>query len=423
MRVLLSSALLWTLTTAAISAQEWPQFRGPTGLGYTQAKNLPLHWGGADNEHVLWKAPLVGEGHASPIVWHDRVFVCTVHWAPDVNKKEVIPDHHVLCFNLADGKLLWDTQVPPGPWKRTDFRSGPGGGYAGPTPATDGKHVFCVFGSSVMAALDFSGKIAWRKEIVPHTFDVTIGTSPILYGDTVIFLCAMANQRDSHIAAYKKSDGSQAWRTELPKTRFGHGTPIVIKAGGRDQLVFAAGGMSSVPEGLQSVDPANGKRLWWCNAPGESSSPAFGGGLVYCDSGRGGPGFAVDPTGTGDVTETHIRWKIDSIPEAIGSPVIVGDYLYRLHRPNVLKCFKASDGEQVYAERLDNIGSTWASPIVDPRGNLYFATAGKSFVIKSGPMFEVLAENDLGDPNHASPAVAGNRLLLLGTKHLFCVGE
>ena len=147
--------------------ENWPGFRGPTGLGYTVERNLPTVWGGEREANVAWKSPLIGQGHASPIVWGDRVLVCTARWPDDVAQREkVIPEHHVLCYAAGDGKLLWDTSVPPGPWLRTDFRSGPGGGYACPTPTTDGRLIYCAFGSSVMAALDFDGRIVWRKEII-----------------------------------------------------------------------------------------------------------------------------------------------------------------------------------------------------------------------------------------------------------------
>jgi len=106
----------------------WPQFRGPTGMGHTTEKGLPITWGRPANENVRWKSPLVGQGHASPVVWGNRLFVCTARWPESVRQREkVIPEHHVLCYNTHDGKLLWDTQIPPGPWLRTDFRSGPGG--------------------------------------------------------------------------------------------------------------------------------------------------------------------------------------------------------------------------------------------------------------------------------------------------------
>jgi outer membrane protein assembly factor BamB len=407
----------------AINAEDWPQFRGPTGLGYSSERELPTVWGGRDKKNVLWSAPLIGEGHASPIVWKDRVFVCTVRWAESVkDRTKVIPEHHVLCYSAADGKQLWDTQVEPGPWLRSDFRSGPGGGYAAPTPAVDDKHVFCVFGSAVMAALSHDGVIAWRKEIKPYTFDVTIGTSPILYENTVLMLHAMTRGEDSRLVAFNKKDGSTAWQTPLPHAGFAHSTPVIIHAAGKPQLIVVASGMAESAEGVQSFDPANGKRLWWCKGPGEAASPAFGSGIVYCDSGRGGAGIAVDPTGTGDVTRTHIKWRQERLSEGIGSPIIVNGLVYRLLAPNVLKTWRAEDGKSVYTERLDGLTTSWASPVADAAGRLYFAGAGKSYVLKSGEEFRVLAVNDLDDPNHASPAVAGGKIYFAGTRMLHCIG-
>jgi outer membrane protein assembly factor BamB len=416
---------LWVLTGLAPTGrgENWPRFRGPIGLGYTEDTRLPLTWGGPDQQNVLWKAPLKGQGHASPIVWGDAVFVATAYWPPSVRERQkVIPEHHLTCYRLADGKLLWDTLIPPGPWVRTDFRSGPGGGYAAPTPATDGKLVYCAFGSSVLAAVDFQGKIVWRKEIIPHTFDVTLGSSPILYGDTVILLCAMAQPRDSRVVAFAKETGAVKWQRPLPDTGFGHSTPVVISVKDRPQLLVLASGGRVTDSALQSLDPATGERLWWCRGAGDAASPAFGAGAVYFDSGRGGPGVAVDPTGSGDVSKTHVQWTIPQVPEGIGSPIIVGSYVYRLHNPGILKCWEVATGKQVYVQRLEGISTTWASPIADPEGRIFFANAGKSYVIQSGPEFRVLAVNDLGDGNHPSPAVAPGRLLLVGMKDVYCIG-
>lgn len=413
---------LTLLSVATARGEDWPQFRGPTGLGYTAQTDLPIKWGGADNENVLWKSPLVGEGHASPIVFGERLFVCTVRWPEAVkDRKTVIPEHHVLCYSTTDGKLQWDAIVEPGPWLRSDFRSGPGGGYAAPTPTTDGQRVFVVFGSSVIAALDFEGRVVWRKEIVPHTFDVTVGSSPVLFENTVLMLCAMANKKDSKLIAYDKADGSIRWEAALPQAGFAHSTPLKIDVSGKPQLVIAASGGGEADRGIQGLDPRNGEALWWCRGGGEAASPAFGAGILYCDNGRGGPGVAIDPSGSGDITKTHIKWRVSQIPEAIGSPIIVGQRVYRLHTPNVLKCWKTDTGDQVYAQRLDRLTSTWASPIADAAGRLYIATAGVSYVIQTGDEFNALAINDLGDPNHASPAVSNGKLFLVGTRHLFCV--
>ena len=173
---------------------------------------------------------------------------------------------------------------------------------------------------------------------------------------------------------------------------------------------------------MQGVDPANGKVLWTCEAKGDTSSPVLGGGLVYLDSGRGGTGVAVDPTGSGDVTKTHLKWKTGTIPDGYGSPVAVGDHLYRLHSPGVLKCLKLATGTVVYSERLPGT-STHASPVAGPDGRIYLASAGKSYVVRAGEKFEILATNDLGDDSPASPAAADGRLYLKGRKALYCVGE
>lgn len=406
--------------------EPWPQFRGPTGQGHTEAKNLPIEWGGPNEKNVLWKSPLVGDGHASPIVWGDRVFVCTAHWPEEADtqaeRKAEIPEHHVLCYRLSDGQRLWDTVVEPGPWLRDDFRSGSGGGYACPTPATNGKHVFVVFGSSVIAALDFDGRIVWREVIEPHNFDVTIGTSPVLFEDTVLMLCALRNARDSKLIAYNQQNGSVRWQTSLPETGFAHSTPLLIEVAGQPQLIVVASGIRESKAGVQSLDPRTGKVLWTCSGGGDASSAAYGAGVVYCDNGRGGPGVAIDPTGTGDVTQSHIKWRIDQVPEGIGSPVIADGLVYRLHRPNVLKVWQATDGEEVYAQRLGQLSTTWASPIVDAAGQLYVANAGVSYVLQTGREFKVLAINDLGDPNQASPAVVDDKLILVGTKNVYCIG-
>lgn len=424
-RTSLVSLAVLMITLAATSegwAENWPQFRGPTGLGIAREANLPIRWSIESDENVAWRTPLVGQGHASPIVWGDRVFVCTARWAEEVRRREeVIPEHHVLCYATGDGELLWDTLVPPGPWLRTDFRSGPGGGYACPTPTTDGRLVYCAFGSSVLAALDFQGRIVWRKEIVPYTFDVTLGSSPILYRDTLILLCAMAKPSDSKVIACDKGSGTVKWQQALQQTGFGHSTPVLVPIRGKPQLIFAASGGGPSPQALQSLNPNTGERIWWCWGAGDTVSPVYGGGLLYFDSGRGGPGVAVDPTGKADVSDTHIRWKIDQVPEGIGSPLIIGEHIYRLHSPGILKCWRLEDGGQVYAKRLDGVSTTWASPIIDGNGRIYYANAGKSFVIRSGPQYELLAVNDLGDGNHASPAVANGRMFLVGMKNMYCI--
>jgi outer membrane protein assembly factor BamB len=387
-------------------------------MGQTGEANLPLTWGGKDNANVLWKVPLPGaeaeagqdQNQSSPVVARGRVLVTASYWPHGKPDPKAFPEHHVACYRAADGKLLWDAKVEPGPWRLSDLR----GGYTAPTPAVDSDRVYVVFGSSVIAALDLEGRLVWRKEITPYKFDVALAASPVLFGETVILQCDQLD-RQSRTVAFDRKTGGVRWEEKRPDNGFAHSTPVVAAVGGRPQL------LASASNAIQGLDPATGKLRWWCEAKGDTASPVFAGGLVYCDSGRGGPGFAVDPTGAGDVTKMHLKWKIGQVPEGYSSPVAVGDYLYRLHSPETLKCIKLSTGEVVYSERLRGV-STSSSPVATPDGRVYLASTGRSYVLRAGPKPDVLAVNDLGDGGPASPAVSGGRLFLKGRRWLFCVG-
>ncbi|MFM8273322.1 MAG: PQQ-binding-like beta-propeller repeat protein, partial [Gemmata sp.] len=169
------------LLSGAAMAEDWPQFRGPTGGGVSAEKDLPLVWGGPKDENVVWTADLPGEGIASPVVWKDRLFVVTASRKEDdkkADRKE--PEQYVACYDTATGKLRWNAVVPHGPWKRS-HTGRPGGGWASCTPAVDGERVYALFGSSVLVALDHDGKTAWRAELTPHDYDVEMATSPVLF--------------------------------------------------------------------------------------------------------------------------------------------------------------------------------------------------------------------------------------------------
>ncbi|WP_254508052.1 PQQ-binding-like beta-propeller repeat protein [Anatilimnocola floriformis] len=406
------------IATSVAAAENWPGFRGPTGMGISQEKNLPLTWNANDSSNVLWKMPLpatLAEGkpdhnQSSPIIWGDRVFVTTAFWPKD-RKGEEQPEQRVTCFRLNDGEQLWDTAVPPGPWKLSDLR----GGYCAPTPVTDGERVYVVFGSSKLAAVDFLGKIAWEQDLPDwQAFDVAIASSPILHRGQLLVL-ADRNQKKSTLTAFEPATGKMLWESKRTGA-FTHTTPVVIEAAGKSQLLVTASGE------LQALDPASGEKLWWCKTPGDVTSPVFANGLVYTDSGRGGPGILVAADGSGDVAATHVKWKLDQIPEGLSSPAIVGNLLFRLHNPGVLKCVDLTTGEEQYAQRLNGV-SVSSSPIITPDGKLYFASAGKTFVVQAAPKYELLATNDLGDAAAPSGAVSDGKLVLKGKKHLWCVSQ
>lgn len=415
-RLLLIACAVLSLTES-VRSDDWPRYRGPTGMGLTTERGLPTTWN-AEGENVLWKSPLPGtvekavsdHNQSSPIVTRNRVFVAVSVW-PEGRAKSELPDHHVASYDALTGKRLWDTPIEPGPWKLTDLR----GGYGAPTPATDGERVYVVFGSSVVAAVDFTGKLVWRHDIADHQgFDVAIASSPIVYEGNVLLLCER-NGGKSTLTAYDGKTGETRWTQKRPQTSFSHSTPVVAQIAGRSQLLVSAS------NALQGLDPATGEIQWWVRTPGDVTSPTVHDGLIYTDSGRGGKGVLVESGGTGDVTDTHIRWTGPQISEGLSSPVVAGGYLYRLHTPGVLKCFDLETGKEVYAKRLEGV-STSSCPVATPEGLVYLASAGKSFIVRAGAEYDLVATNDLGDPSQASIAVAGGRLYFKGQRELICVG-
>jgi outer membrane protein assembly factor BamB len=410
------------LATSAGRAGDWPGWRGPTGLGYTDEKDLPLTWNGKAGQNVLWKTLLHGGGKqnpefsspgwSSPIVWRDRVFLTTSVWPaglPEKERRASLAAQHVLCFRAADGKQLWDTPIPPGKCLVDNFYHG----YTVPTPVTDGKLVFALFGSGVAAALDFDGKIVWREEL-PRLKDVDGGlcSSPILYEDTVIF----PGIADAGLRALDKATGRLKWE-QKSRDRNRMSTPALIRIGDKTQLIHYAGG-------IQALDPATGELLWFCRGVTSSqSSPVFASDLLYTDSGRGGQYCnAVEATGKGDVSKTNVKWKEKTATAAGSSAIAVGGHVYRGCDPGLITCRELATGKLVYEERAQKISPS-ASPIATADGRVYFASSGRSYVIKAGPEFEVLATNDLDDgPDYATPAVSDGRLFIKGKSYLWCVG-
>ena len=418
-RVFICVFVIAAISLSAHAGENWPGWRGPTGDGQSDEKNLPLTWGGKSQENILWKAPLFpsdkvkrDQNQSSPIVWGDRVFVTFSYWPEGTTDKD-FPEHHVACFSTKDGNKLWDTVIPPGPWKLTDLR----GGYTAPTPATDGQRVYVVFGSAVVAAVDMQGKIAWRKDIKPYSFDVALGASPVVYEDKLIVVCDQLSKA-STIYAFDGKSGEVRWERKRPSVSWAHSTPLLAKVGTKLQLLTAT------HNGPQGLDPATGEVLWFFKDSkqiGDTVTPTVRDGLLYIDSGRGSPAVAIDATGSGDISKTHLKWKLPSVSEGFSSPLSIGDYLYRLHSPGVLTCRKWSTGEQVYSERLEGVDPA-LSPIAAADGRIYCAGANKSFVLKAGPKAEVLATNTLGDGSRASPAVAAGRIYLKGGRFLYCIG-
>jgi outer membrane protein assembly factor BamB len=402
-------------------ASDWPGWRGPTGMGYTDEKDLPLTWNGKKEVNILWKARLhdgahpdfTSPGWSCPIVSGGRVFVTTAIWTDktltEKERRATINEHHVLCFDAKDGARLWDTVVPAGKIVIKDQYTG----YAVPTPATDGKLVFTLFGSGVLAAVDFDGHIVWREEL-PHLRETDGGvcSSPVLYDDSVI----IPGLHDMGLRALAKKTGKVKWEQKT-KSRNTHSTPVLLRIQDRLQLIHFAGG-------IQSLDPKTGDLLWSCRAPTSQSSPVYGSGLLYADAGRGGQkGVAVDPTGAGDVSKTHVKWETRVEGVASSSAIIVDGRVYRSSGQEFIRSWSLADGELVQETKAPRLTPS-ASPIATPDARIYFANPGKSYVVKAGPKFEIIAVNDLDDGNnYTTAAVSDGRIFIKGKSYLWCIGK
>jgi outer membrane protein assembly factor BamB len=249
-----------------------------------------------------------------------------------------------------------------------------------------------------------------------------MSSSPLLYADTLFAFCDTSS--DHWLLALDKNTGDvRRDRKRTQGDRDHNGSPLLVTVKDRPQLIVACS------KAVMAFDPTTENKLVWECRWGGNRYPSLvsGPGLVYV-CGDGGEALAIDPTGTGDVTKTHVRWKHPRNPQGFGSPVVVGDHLFRVGQPGVLKCWKWSDGELVFEEKLEG-APTYPSPVATKDGRIYVASGSKSFVVKAGPTLEVLGSSVLEESkgewtlNGPSPAVSGGRIFLRSPKFLYCVGK
>jgi outer membrane protein assembly factor BamB len=410
------SVLLLLLSAAFGGAGNWPQWRGPQRSGHTGEPDLPLTWDGKTQANVLWKVP-ADFGHSSPIVWGERVFLsASVRKLPKgSNQTADNQQHRVACYHTADGAKLWQTDIEAGAWN-TEFS------FTASTPVTDGTHLYALFGSGTVAALDLDGKLLWQKKLSGPFKAEWLSSSPVLHQDTLFVFVDVSS--DSWLLALDKNSGAVKWDVKRKQHDRAHNSsPLLVVVKDRPQVVVACQGA------VLALDPASGQEIWSCKWGGNRyPSLVAAPDLVYV-TGEGGESLAIDPWGEGDVSKTHVRWRHQKAPQGFGSPVIVGDYLFRASPPGVLRCWNVADGALVFEEHVDGI-PTYTSPVATKDGCVYFGSSDKTTVIKAGPKLEVLAQNVLEVERHGeggssgpSPAVAMGRIFLRSPRTLYCIGK
>ena len=404
--LLLTVIIICSPAQISSGEENWPGWRGPRGDGSAENDSrLPVKWNVAEN--TLWKTPLPGKGHASPIIWENRIFI--------VSALDETRDRALICLERESGRILWQQTVLQSPPERIHKLNS----LASSTPVTNGKLIFVSFldrDEMFIAAYDFSGKEIWKKR--PGTFSSIHGycSSPILWNKKLII--NGDHDGEAYIVALDQSNGNLIWKTPRPNKTRSYCTPIIRQIENRNQMILS--GSKSVA----SFDPDSGKQHWIIDGPTEQfvASLVYNGNLLFMTCGFPERHMmAIRPTGTGNVTETHVAWRTTRSASYVPSPVAIGDYFLVVADNGVASCFIAKSGERLWNERLPRRHS---ASVIAANGLAYFLSdQGVMSVIRPGKEFDLVAQSELGEQCNASPAIYGGNFYIRGDKHLFCIGK
>ena len=416
----------------SMSAENWPQWRGPRYDGTSHETNLPVTWN--KTHGMAWRCPLPEWGNSTPAVWNDFIFV-TTHTD---NEKLLL-----LKISKRTGQVQWTRQVGSGvipdmalQGKNSEQRRqqcfNEEHNYASPSPVTDGELVVVHFGNGDLAAYDFDGKQLWHRNLQKDYGDYTIwwghANSPVLYDDLVISVCMQDSCTDlpgepspSYVVAHDKRTGHVHWKT-MRMTSASHEscdsyiTPILWRNADRMNLVVMGGQM------LDAYDPKSGQRLWYLpDLIGNRTitGPVATQKMIYITQGMRWPLLAVNPSGEGKRSPEDVVWKTDRNTPDSSTPVVWGNFLFLVTNDGMARCLDATTGKPQWKQRLK--GNYRASPLAANEHIYFLNTKGLMTVIAASPKFEQLAENQLDDKTLASPIASDGRLYIRGRKALYCL--
>jgi outer membrane protein assembly factor BamB len=388
-------------------AKYWPRWRGPSGQGVVPAGSYVDRW--SPTQHVKWAVEVPGTGNSSPIVWGDRIFLTTARDGARLS---------MLAFRRTDGAVIWETPVPTDGIEHVHQKNG----YASATPTTDGQFVYASFGRHGLVAVDFNGRIVWHRKFGPIQNYHGPAGSPVLYDDRIfLYQDQEASATGTgFVAAFDKKTGRTVWHTPRAET-VGWGTPVVVRAGDRDELVVSG------QRRVAAYDPNSGKEIWTVRGMTFEviPTPVVGEGLVFCSSGRAGPTFAIRPGGSGDVTGTHVAWSTPKGSPFVPSGVVHDGLLYLVNdMQSIATVYEAKTGTLVYQGRMgvaQREGFS-ASPVA-VNGKIFFTNdEGETFVLQAGRQFALLHTNTLGERTLASPALVDGVWYWRTAKRLIAIG-
>ena len=432
------------LPPAAPATGSWPSFRGPGASGIADGQQLPDQWDLQSGVNVLWRSPIPGLAHSSPIVWGDRIFVTSavssdasasfrpgLYGDGDASTDRSQQRWMIYAIDKRSGKTLWQRVAHEGlPVDKRHIKST----YASASAATDGRLVVAWFGSHGLHAYDVNGAFLWKVDLgridlgaydIP-TFEWGPASSPIIWNDLVIVQCD--TQGDSFLLALDATTGETRWKTdrdELPSW----GTPTVAATPGGPVLVTNASNF------VRAYDPMTGKELWRIGRSSKitAPTPVFADGLFVVASGRAPerPIFVVKSDARGDLTlpdgatsSGSIVWSRTGRGSYMPTPLIYKGLLYVLANNGVLDAYHLQTGEEVYRQRLPQVGNGFSASPVAADDKIYLSSEdGDVLVIAAGPTFKHLATNSMGEPLMATPALSEGVMYLRSSRHLSAIGR
>lgn len=459
--VICGSLMFFVSGARCATAANWPCWRGPDGSGLAPEQGLPEQWG--TNRNIAWKVELPGAGWSQPVTWGGKIFLTTA--VTDKQRKPrggefgmtgmVMPGTAdgatsgaataasggltggpapskqyrwlVICLDAASGKVLWQRTAREG---KPTIPSHVNNTYASETPVTDGERVIASFGMNGIYCYDLDGKPLWNKDLGAYPMWMGWGSasSPLLYGDRVFIQCD--NEKESFLAALDKKTGQELWRVPREE-KSNWSTPTIWKNKQRTELI-AAGGKKT-----RAYRPETGELLWEIAGCGRTAiTPVGDADLLYIDSydrtaGRWGVLMAVRAGAAGDISlkygqrsSAFVAWTAVLTTTRVASPLLYDGCLYQLdEQTGTIRCFDATTGAPNYAEKLPGARGFTASPWTSDGKIFCLDETGLTVVLKPGPKLEVLATSKLDETFWASMAVAGDKLLLRGVDHLYCIAK
>ncbi|HSJ02178.1 MAG TPA: PQQ-binding-like beta-propeller repeat protein [Verrucomicrobium sp.] len=399
----------------AAPTSDWPEFRGPTHQGSSTETGLPVKWSATEN--VTWKVDLPGRAWSSPVVAKGVIYLTNAVGSKDSTDPHDTFSLRVVALQATDGKILWDQEVFVVDTPHTQGIHGKNS-YASPTPIVEDDRIYAHFGHFGTACLDIAGKIKWKTQQIVYSPVHGNGSCPVLVDGLLIYNADAAS--NPFIVALDKDNGNVRWkinRQSSAKKTFSFSTPLVIEVNGQKQIITPGSNVVS------ALNPKDGSEIWRVEYEGYSvvPRPVYWQGLVFLSTGYDKPtGLAIRPDGKGNVTDTHVVWKIEKGAPLTPSMLVIGEDLFSVADNGMVSCFEARTGKLFWQERVAR--QTSASPLYAD-GKIYIQDEqGNGFVIKAARNLEVLSTNPLGDKSLASYAVNGRQFLIRTQHTLFCVG-